>query len=181
MSLPNHGQTPAKAAAVAGVSPVTARKWLVRYQAEGWAGLQDRWSVSLPNRSSRPKRLHQPTSARTIKRIIALRRQRLTGRHIAQMVGVSPATVSRVLKRAGLSRLKDLEPAEPARRYVHDDPGDMIHLDIKKLGRFIRTGHRITGDRTGQWSVSLPNRPTPAALLGEPAEPGLGVPACVHR
>ena len=63
---------------------------------------------------------------------------------------MSPATVSRVLKRAGLSRLKDLEPAEPARRYVHDNPGDMIHLDIKKLGRFVRTGHRITGDRTGQ-------------------------------
>ena len=63
-----------------------------------------------------------------------------------------------MLKRAGLSRLKDLEPAEPARRYVHDNPGDMIHLDIKKLGRFVRTGHRITGDRTGQWSVSLPNQ-----------------------
>ena len=136
------GHTPAKAAAVAGVSPGTAKKWLDRYQAEGRAGLQDR--------SSRPKTLRQPTPARTIKRIIALRRQRLTGRHIAQTVGVSPATVSRVLKRAGLSRLKDLEPAEPARRYVHDDPGDMIHLDIKKLGRFVRTGHRITGDRTGQ-------------------------------
>ena len=102
------GHTPTKAAALAGVSPVTARKWLVRYQAEGRAGLQDY--------SSRPKRLRQPTPARTIKRIIALRRQRLTGRHIAQTVGVSPATVSRVLKRAGLSRLKDLEPAEPARR-----------------------------------------------------------------
>ena len=64
------GHTPAKVAAVAGVSPVTAKKWLVRYQTEGWAGLQDR--------SSRPKRLRQPTPARTIKRIIALRRQRLT-------------------------------------------------------------------------------------------------------
>ena len=136
------GHTPAKAAVLAGVSPVTAKKWLVRYQAEGWAGLQDR--------SSRPNTLRQPTPARIIQRIIALRRQRLTGRHIAQTVGVSPATVSRVLKRAGLSRIKDLEPAEPARRYVRDDPGDMIHLDIKKLGRFIRTGHRITGDRTGQ-------------------------------
>ena len=136
-----NGQTPARAAALAGVCPRTARKWFARYQAEGLAGLQDR--------SSRPKKLRQPTNAQTVERIIALRRQRLTGKHIAQMVGVSPPTVSRVLKRAGLSRLKDLEPAEPARRYEHDNPGDMIHLDIKKLGRFERTGHRITGDRTG--------------------------------
>ena len=83
-------------------------------------------------------------------RIVALRRQRLTGKHIASVVAVSPATVSRVLARAGLSRLKDLEPAEPVRRYQHDEPGDMIHIDIKKLGRFDRIGHRITGDRTGQ-------------------------------
>ena len=98
MSLPNHGQTPAKAAAVAGVSPVTAKKWLTRYQAEGWAGLARPRLVSLPNHSSRPKRLRQLTPARTIKRIIALRRQRLTGRHIAQTVGVSPATVTCLLQ-----------------------------------------------------------------------------------
>ena len=73
-----------------------------------------------------------------------------TGKHIAKEVGVSPATVSRVLKRAGLSRLKDIEPAEPVRRYERENPGDMIHIDIKKLGRFERVGHRITGDRTGQ-------------------------------
>ena len=83
-------------------------------------------------------------------RIVALRRQRFTGKHIASVVAVSPATVSRVLARAGLSRLKDLEPAEPVRRYERDEPGDMIHIDIKKLGRFDRVGHRITGDRTGQ-------------------------------
>ena len=80
----------------------------------------------------------------------ALRRQRLTGKHIAKQTGVSPATVSRVLRRAGLSRLKDLEPAEPVRRYEREHPGEMIHIDIKKLGRFERVGHRITGDRTGQ-------------------------------
>ncbi|RWK05688.1 MAG: LacI family DNA-binding transcriptional regulator, partial [Mesorhizobium sp.] len=68
-------------------------------------------------------------------RIVALRRQRLTGKHIAMEVGVSPATVSRVLKRAGLSRLRDIEPAEPVRRYEREHPGDMIHIDIKKLGR----------------------------------------------
>ena len=68
---------------------------------------------------------------------------------IAKEVGVSPATVSRVLRRAGLSRLKDIEPAEPVRRYEREHPGEMIHIDIKKLGRFERVGHRITGDRTG--------------------------------
>ncbi|TGT36237.1 LacI family DNA-binding transcriptional regulator, partial [Mesorhizobium sp. M4B.F.Ca.ET.169.01.1.1] len=75
---------------------------------------------------------------------------RWTGKHIAHEVGVSPATVSRVLKRAGLSRLRDIEPAEPVRRYEREKPGEMIHIDIKKLGRFERVGHRITGDRVGQ-------------------------------
>ena len=80
----------------------------------------------------------------------ALRRQRWTGKQIAQETCVSPATVSRVLKRLGLSRVKDLEPATPVIRYERQLPGDMIHIDIKKLGRFDRVGHRITGDRTGQ-------------------------------
>ena len=66
------------------------------------------------------------------------------------MTGVSAATVSRVLRRAGLSRIKDLEPREPERRYEYKNPGDMIHLDIKKFGKFDRPGHRVTGDRTGQ-------------------------------
>jgi len=136
------GQTPEAAARAAGVCPRTARKWLARYKAEGVAGLQDR--------SSRPTRLRKPTPAKTVNRIIALRRQRWTGKHIARETGVSPATVSRVLKRAGLSCLKDIEPAEPIRRYERKAPGEIIHLDIKKLGRFERMGHRITGDRRGQ-------------------------------
>jgi len=136
------GQTPEAAARAAGVCPRTARKWFARYKAEGMDGLQDR--------SSRPHRLHQPTPIKTVNNIIALRRQRRTGKHIARETRVSPATVSRVLKRAGLSRLKDLEPAEPIRRYERSAAGEMIHLDIKKLGRFERTGHRITGDRRGQ-------------------------------
>ena len=70
--------------------------------------------------------------------------------HIAELTGVSPATVSRVLKRLGPARLKDLIPAEPVVRYAYKEPGGLIHLDIKKLGRFERVGHRITGDRTGQ-------------------------------
>lgn len=85
-----------------------------------------------------------------IERIEALRRQRLTGKAIAAETGVSPATVSRVLKRLGLNRLSALEPAEPPRRYQRDRPGELIHIDIKKLGKFNRIGHRITGDRTGQ-------------------------------
>ena len=94
------GQIPEAAALAAGVCPRTARKWLARYKADGAAGLLDR--------SSRPKKLRKPTPAKTVKQIIELRRKRRTGKHIARETGVSPATVSRVLKRAGLSRLKDL-------------------------------------------------------------------------
>ena len=137
-----NGQTPQAAARAAGVCPRTAKKWLGRFIEAGAAGLQDR--------SSRPKQLRNPTPDAIAERIIALRRQRWTAKHIAREVGVSPATVSRVLKRAGLSRLKDLEPAQPVRRYEREHPGELIHLDIKKLGRFERVGHRITGDRTGQ-------------------------------
>ena len=80
-------------------------------------------------------------------KVEALRRQRLTGKQIAAEVGVSPATVSRILKRLGLNRIQALEPAEPVRRYEREHPGELIHIDIKKLGRFERVGHRITGDR----------------------------------
>ena len=76
-----------------------------------------------------------------------LRRRRWTGKAIAAELGVSPATVSRVPRRLGLSRLRDLAPAEPVRRYERARPGELIHLDIKKLGRFEAVGHRITGDR----------------------------------
>jgi len=131
-----------RAAAICGISAKTASKWYRRFKAEGAEGLQDR--------SSRPARLHRPTPKATCARIIALRRQRLTGAHIAHRTGVSAATVSRVLRRAGLSRLRDLEPGEPVRRYERAHPGELIHLDIKRLGRFDRVGHRITGDRTGQ-------------------------------
>jgi transposase len=136
------GQTPQAAARAAGVCPRTARKWQARYKAEGAAGLQDR--------SSRPKTLRKPTPAGTANRILSLRRQRWTAAHIARETGVSPSTVSRILTRAGRSRLRDIEPAEPSRRYDRKAPGEIIHLDIKKLGRFERTGHRITGDRTRQ-------------------------------
>jgi transposase InsO family protein len=102
------------------------------------------------DRSSRPKRLYRPTPAAIVERVEVLRRQRFTGKQIAADLGVSPATVSRILRRLGLNRMRDLEPAEPVRRYEREHPGDMIHIDIKKLGRFDKIGHRITGDRTGQ-------------------------------
>ena len=138
------GQTPQAAARAAGVCPRTARKWVERFKTEGLAGLGDR--------SSRPRRLRQPTSPAVIAQVIVLRRQRLSGQHIAKAVGVSPATISRILKRAGLSRLRDLDPSAPVRRYERQHPGELIHIDIKKLGRFHQIGHRITGDRTRQSS-----------------------------
>ena len=136
------GQTPEAAAHAAGVCPRTARKWIARFKAEGRAGLMDR--------SSRPKRLYRPTPVAIVEQVAALRRQRFTGKQIAIELAVSPATVSRILRRLGLNRMRDLEPAEPVRRYERAHPGEMIHIDIKKLGRFDKIGHRITGDRTGQ-------------------------------
>ena len=136
------GQVPMAVASAMGVTGKTVGKWVARFAAEGPAGLVDR--------SSRPRCLYRPTPEATAERIEALRRQRWTGKQIAQETGVSPATVSRVLQRLGLSRIKDLEPATPIIRYERKTPGEMIHIDIKKLGRFDRVGHRITGDRTGQ-------------------------------
>ena len=125
-----------------GVAPKTVSKWVGRFRDFGPAGM--------PDRSSRPRRMRRPTPGHVVERIVHLRRHRLTGAHIAVATGVSAATVSRILKRAGLSRIKDLEPEEPARRYEHDHPGDMIHLDIKRLGRFAQPGHRATGTRAGR-------------------------------
>jgi transposase InsO family protein len=136
------GQTPKALADAVGVCPRTVRKWIRRHDSEGASGLVDR--------SSRPHRLYRPTPQAIVERIETLRRQRLTGKAIAAETGVSPATVSRILKRLGLNRLKMLEPAEPVRRYERERPGELIHIDIKKLGKFNRVGHRITGDRTGQ-------------------------------
>ncbi|HEY1709081.1 MAG TPA: IS481 family transposase, partial [Rhizomicrobium sp.] len=140
VELDASGQTPQAIAQAVGVCPRTARKWLKRHESEGVAGLRDR--------SSRPHRLYRPTPQPVIERIGALRRQRLTGKAIAAEVGVSEATVSRVLRRLGLNRLSALEP-EPVRRYERDNPGELIHIDIKKLGRIGSVGHRITGRRTG--------------------------------
>jgi transposase InsO family protein len=139
------GQTPNAIANTVGVCPRTVRKWLKRFSEEGLPGLLDR--------SSRPHRLYRPLPARTREGIAELRRRRWTGKQIAAELGISPASVSRVLKRLGLNKLRALEPAEPVRRYQRDKPGELLHIDIKKLGRFERLGHRITGDRTRQSST----------------------------
>jgi transposase InsO family protein len=135
------GQTPQAAARAAGVCPRTARKWVERYRREGLAGFADR--------SSRPHRLYRPTSQATVEQVERLRRQRFTGKQIAAELRISPATVSRILKRLGLNKIGALEPAAPSRRYERERPGELIHLDIKKLGRFARAGHRATGQRQG--------------------------------
>jgi len=138
------GQTPEAVGQAAGVCPRTVRKWMDRYRREGLAGLQDR--------SSRPHRLYRPTPQAIVEQVERLRRARYTGKQIAAELRISPATVSRVLRRLGLNKLSALEPAAPVRRYEREHPGELIHLDIKKLGRIDGIGHRITGDRTGQSS-----------------------------
>jgi hypothetical protein len=127
---------------ISSTTPKTVAKWVGRFQAEGVAGLQDR--------SSRPHSSPSQTTPAQCAGIEGLRRHRHTGEQIAAEVGVSAATVSRVLKRLGLNRLSALEPAEPVRRYERAAPGEILHIDIKKLGKFNRIGHRITGDRAGQ-------------------------------
>jgi len=140
VSLAARGQTPQAVAGAVGVCPRTVRKWLKRHESDGVAGLADR--------SSRPHRLYRPTPQAIVERIETLRRQRLTGKAIAAEVGVSAATVSRVLRRLGLNKVSALE-LEPVRRYERENPGELIHIDIKKLGRIGSVGHRITGRRTG--------------------------------
>jgi len=128
-----------QAAAAHGVSAPTARKWLGRYLAEGETGLGDA--------SSRPARSPRAIEPARALAIVELRHKRLTQARIATALGVSKSTVSRVLARAGLSLLSDLEPAEPVVRYEHEAPGDMLHIDTKKLGRIERPSHRVTGNR----------------------------------
>ena len=136
------GSSKAAAARAFHATPKTVAKWVARFRAEGVAGLQDR--------SSRPRSSPSQTGPAACERVEALRRQRYTGEQIAAEVGVSAATVSRILKRLGLNRLAALEPAEPIRRYERAAPGEIVHIDIKKLGKFNRIGHRITGGRIGQ-------------------------------
>lgn len=126
------------AAEAAGISVRTARKWQQRFAAEGEAGLMDR--------SSRPTKTRTRLDSELLQRIEQLRRGRMPMRRIAAIVGRSVATISRVLARLGLSSLKALEPREPIVRYEREAPGELLHMDMKKLGRIAVPGHRITGD-----------------------------------
>lgn len=138
--LTEGGLSAAEAASKHGVSAVTARKWLGRYLTDGAAGLLDK--------SSRPEKCPRAIEPHVALAIVELRRKLFLQARIASYMGVSRATVSRVLRRAGLSRLSDLAPQEPVQRYERDNPGEQLHIDIKRLGRFDKIGHRITGDRT---------------------------------
>jgi transposase InsO family protein len=130
------------AAQAAGISLRTGYRWLARERAEGRAGLEDR--------PSRARRIRHRTGRRRSQRIERLRRRRLTAAQIAVRLSMPRSTVAAVLKRQGLGRLSRLTPRPAVVRYERQRPGELLHLDVKKLGRFRRVGHRITGDRRGQ-------------------------------
>jgi transposase InsO family protein len=136
------GWSVAEVAAAAGVCPATVRKWRDRFAAEGREGLR--------GRSSRPRHCPSRLAAATTGQIEVLRRQRLSGPAIARQLELAVSTVGLELRRLGLSRLGALDPKPAIIRYEREHPGDLIHLDIKKLGRIDGIGHRITGDRQGQ-------------------------------
>jgi len=133
------GLTLKQAAASFNVSAKTAAKWVRRYRELGRAGLGDR--------SSRPHRCPRSTSSTLLEKVLALRRLRYNGGRIAQALGLSRATVCRILRRAGMNRLRSLDPP-PVVRYEHKRPGDLIHFDIKRLARIVKPGHRVHGDYT---------------------------------
>jgi len=125
-----------------GICESTVRKWVRRYQAEGRAGLRDR--------SCRPHRSPTATPLPLVHWVERLRRQRWTGAEIAARLQLGRATVARLLQRHGLARLSALEPPAVVRRYEAARPGDLLHVDVKKLARIGGIGHRITGDRRRQ-------------------------------
>src|SRR5438552_3297466 len=132
------------AAAAAGVSERTVWRWVARFRAEGEAGLFDR--------SSRPKRSPRQLPAAKIEAIRSLRRLRMTAAQIAEVLALALSTVSRWLKRIGLGKRSQLEPPEPPNRYERRHPGELVHVDIKTLGRISRlgAGHRVVGHRKSQ-------------------------------
>jgi transposase InsO family protein len=134
-----HGWTLAAAAEAAGVSVRTVSKWLRRFREEGEQGLSDRCSA--------PASVPLRTGEERVAVIAALRRLRMTGAEIAETLGMPVSTVSGILTRIGLGKLWRLEPLEPPNRYEKQRPGELVHVDVKKLGRIGRPGHRVNGDR----------------------------------
>ncbi|MCP4302996.1 MAG: IS481 family transposase [Gammaproteobacteria bacterium] len=139
------GESPNDVAGAMGVSLRTVYKWRRRYRDGGLAALRDR--------SSQPHRSPARTSDAREATVVTLRKQKRTYDRIAERTGLSRSTVARILLRHGLNRWRDLEPAEPVIRYERESPGEILHMDIKKLGKFNRMGHRVTGDRHGQSSA----------------------------
>lgn len=137
--MTQQGLSAVQAAAAQGVTAPTARKWLGRYLVLGEQGLADA--------SSRPSCSPRALAPSKALLIVELRQRRMLQARIARSVGVSCSTVSRVLARAGMSRLSDLEPKEAVVRFEHEAPGDLLHIDTKKLGRIVRPSHRVTGNR----------------------------------
>jgi transposase InsO family protein len=135
------GRAQGQVARELGISDKTARKWLNRYHEQGVEGLRDR--------RSRPHRSPAATPEVLRTAVVALRRQRMTLVQIGGQLGLSRATVARIAGAAGLNRLSKLEPAPVYRRYEKAEPGELLHLDVKKLGRIVKMGHRITGERQG--------------------------------
>jgi transposase InsO family protein len=135
------GWTLAAAAEAAGVSVRTISKWRRRYRAEGEQGLLDR--------SSAPAQLPLRTGEQRIALIAALRRLRMSGAEIAETLAMPASTVSGILSRIGLGKLSRLEPLEPPNRYEKQRPGELVHVDVKKLGKIARPGHRVTGRVAG--------------------------------
>jgi transposase InsO family protein len=138
----HRGESAREIAAALEICESTVRKWLQRYRAEGITGLRDR--------SCRPRRSPTATPPALMAWIERLRRQRWTSAEIATRLQLGRSTVARLLQRRGLARLRSLERPVRVRRYEWPHPGDLLHLDVKKLGRIARVGHRITGDRRGQ-------------------------------
>jgi transposase InsO family protein len=136
------GWTLARAAGAAGVSVRTVSKWLGRYRAEGEAGLVDASSV--------PRSIANRTPEQRVAAIAALRRLRMTGIEIAECLGMPASTVSAVLTRIGLGKRCLLEPHEPPNRYERRRAGELLHIDVKKLGRIDGAGHRVPNSRKGK-------------------------------
>jgi transposase InsO family protein len=136
------GWSLAKAAAAAEVSDRTCSKWVERYLSEGEAGLWDR--------SSAPHSIPHRTAADRVEVIELLRRLRMTSTEIAECLGMALSTVSAVLKRIGLGKLSRLEPPEPPNRYERRRAGELLHIDVKKLGKINGAGWRVTGNRSSQ-------------------------------